>query len=149
VASGAQYPVAILYEHALLGEGLAKYLRAQIGVEATVLSSLDREGVTAALALGPAVVIFESRDPFQKFELTTLAPHAVLIDVSTVISRGAILSPCVAGLEQILQAVRDSSSTIAGPAETDVPVTPPVEAEAPVSPPVGISAAVASPAPAG
>jgi len=27
VASQAQHPVVILYEHALLGEGIAKYLR--------------------------------------------------------------------------------------------------------------------------
>ncbi|MBE3076541.1 MAG: hypothetical protein IMZ75_16675 [Actinobacteria bacterium] len=118
MASEAQHPVVILYEHALLGEGLARYLRAQIGVEATVGSAHDREGVKSALALDPAVVIFESSDRFQQFDLSTLAPHAVLIDVSAVITRGSARSPCVAGLEQILQAVRDSSSTVAGPAET-------------------------------
>jgi len=116
VASEAQHPVVILYEHALLGEGIAKYLRAQIGVEATVGSSHDPEAVRSALALGPAVVIFESSDPFGQFDLTTLAPHAVLIDVSTVITRGSVVAPCTAGLEQIVQAVRDSS-TVAAPVE--------------------------------
>jgi DNA-binding NarL/FixJ family response regulator len=122
VASEAQHPVVILYKHALLGEGIATYLRVQAGVEATVASAQDREAVTSALALGPAVVIFESSDPFQQFDLATLAPGTVLIDVSTVITRGSVLSPGVAGLEQILQAVRDCT-TLAGPVGT-----PPVPA---------------------
>jgi hypothetical protein len=112
-----QRSVVILYEHALLGEGLAKYLRAQIGVEAALGSTHDPEAVRSALALSPAVVIFESDDPFEQLDLRTLAPHAVLIDVSTVITRGSAVTPCDARLEQILQAVRDSS-TVAGPAGT-------------------------------
>jgi DNA-binding NarL/FixJ family response regulator len=116
VASQAQRPVVILYEHALLGEGIAKYLRAQIGVVATIESAHDPEAVRSALAFDPAVIIFESSYPFQEFDLTTLAPHAVLIDVSTVITRGSVLYPGVAGLEQILQAVRETR-TAARPAK--------------------------------
>ena len=37
MANETQHRVVILYEHALLGEGIAKYLRAQIGVEAMVV----------------------------------------------------------------------------------------------------------------
>ena len=117
VANETQHPVVILYEHALLGEGIAKYLRAQIGVEAMVVPMRHPEAVSSALAVGPSVVIFESSDPFQQFDLTTLAPHAVLIDVSTVITRGSVIAPCAAGLEQIVQAVRDSS-TVSRPART-------------------------------
>lgn len=106
MASEAQHLVVILYEHALLGEGIGRYLLAQIGVEATVASALDLEAVTSALALGPAVVIFELSEPLQQVDLTTLAPHAVLIDVSTVVARGSAVSPGAAGLERILQAVR-------------------------------------------
>lgn len=112
VASDAQHPVLILYKHALLGEGIASYLRAQMAVEATVVSAHDPEAVRSALAPCPTVVIFESSDPFQQFDLATLAPHAVLIDVSTVITRGSVVAPCVAGLEQILQAVRESSPVV-------------------------------------
>ena len=118
MAGEAQHTVVILYEHALLGEGIAKYLRAKTGVEATLGSAHDPEAVKSALALSPEVVIFESNDPFQQFDLTALVPHAVLIDVSTVITRGSVVAPCMAGLEQILQAVRDSSSAVAGPSET-------------------------------
>ena len=108
MASHAQRPVVILYEHALLGEGIAKYLRAQTGVESTVAPSHHPEAVRLALALGPAVVIFESSRPFQQYDLTTLAPHAVLIDLSAVITRGSAPSPSLAGLDQILDVVRDS-----------------------------------------
>jgi len=118
VASEAQHTVVILYEHALLGEGIAKYLRAQIGVEATLGSVHDRDAVKSALALGPEVIIFESQDPFQRFDLTTLVPHAVLIDVSTVITRGSVLGPGVAGLEQILQTVRECWGTAARPSDS-------------------------------
>jgi hypothetical protein len=118
VASDAHHTVVILYEHALLGEGIAKYLRAQTGVQARLESAHDATAVRSALASGPEVVIFESNDPFKQFDLGTLVPHAVLIDVSTVITRGSVLTPCVAGLEQILQAVRESSSSVAGPSET-------------------------------
>ncbi len=118
MASDLQHKVVILYEHALLGEGIAKYLRAQIGIEATLGSVRDPDAVKSALALSPEVVIFESNDPFAQFDLSTLVPHAVLIDVSTVITRGSVLTPCVAGLEQILQAVRESGSTVSRPSET-------------------------------
>jgi hypothetical protein len=104
----------ILYEHALLGEGIAKYLRAQIGIEATLVSARDLGAFTSALALDPGVIIFE-KNPLQRFELRTLAPHAVLIDVSTVITRASVLSPSVAGLEQILQAVRECSGAVTAP----------------------------------
>jgi hypothetical protein len=107
----------ILYEHALLGEGIAKYLRAQIGVEATVASGHDLEAVTSALAFGPTVVIFELTETLRQLDLTTLAPQADLIDVSTVMTRGPVVSPSVAGLERILQAVR-CRSTVSEPAET-------------------------------
>lgn len=60
--------VVIVYEHALLGKGIAKCLRAQIGVETTLASTSDPQAVRSALALGPAVVIFEASDPFEQFD---------------------------------------------------------------------------------
>lgn len=104
----AQHPVVILYEHALLGEGLAKYLRTQTGVEATAALGHDLQAVTSALALNPAVVIFELNDALRQVDLSALAPQAVLIDVSTVVARGPGPSPDAAVLEKILAAVRGS-----------------------------------------
>ena len=104
----AQHPVVILYEHALLGEGLAKYLRTQTGVEVTVACGHDLQTVASALALGPAVVIFELSDALRQVDLSALAPQAVLINVSTVVARGPGPSPDAAVLEKILAAVRGS-----------------------------------------
>lgn len=102
----AQHPVVILYEHALLGEGIAKYLRAKLGVEAMIAPGDDLEAVMSALALGPAVVIYELCDTLRQLDLAALAPHADLIDVSTVVTRGTVVeAPGVAGLERILQSV--------------------------------------------
>jgi DNA-binding NarL/FixJ family response regulator len=103
--SEAKQSVVILYEHALLGEGIAKYLRANSGVEARVAPGHDLEAVTSALACGPTVVIFELSEPAREFDLSALAPQAVLIDVSTVVARGPAVSSDIAGLERILEAV--------------------------------------------
>ena len=119
MASEAQCHVVILYEHPLLGEGLAKYLRARAGVEATVASARDSQAVTSALALDPGVVIFELSDPIRQVGLAAIVPRAVLIDVSTVITRGAVIEPG-AGLEQILQAVGHGGG-VARPAEPTCP----------------------------
>jgi len=105
VTSEAQHPVVILYEHALLGEGIAKYLHAQTGVQATIVSGQDLEAVTAALGFGPTVVIFELSDSLRQVDLAALAPQAVMIDVSTVVAPGPVLSPAAAVLEKILAAI--------------------------------------------
>jgi len=114
--SQAQHPILILCEHALLGEGIARYVLAQIGVEAMVAPAHDIEAVTSALATDPAVVIFELSEPLHQVDLSTLAPAAVLIDVSMVMTRGSTERPAASGLERILQAVRDTSGTVARPA---------------------------------
>ena len=106
VASQVRPPVVILYQHALLGEGIARYLLAQVGVVATVASALDLQAALSALALRPSVVIFETTERLMQLDLETLAPQAVMIDVSTVVTRGPAISPDAAGLEKILQAVQ-------------------------------------------
>jgi hypothetical protein len=113
--SEAKQSVVILYEHALLGEGIAKYLRAHSGVEARVVPGNDLAAVTSALAFGPTVVIFELSEPLRDFDLSALAPHAVLIDVSAVVTRGLSVTPDAAGLERLLQAV-------SGPAAPPIPL---------------------------
>jgi len=63
MANKAPRPVVILYEHALLGEGLARYVLAQTGVEPLIAPTHAPEAVSAALATNPAVVIFELHSP--------------------------------------------------------------------------------------
>jgi hypothetical protein len=120
--SEAKQSVVILYEHALLGEGIAKYLRTHSGVEATVTPGHDLAAVTSALAFGPTVVIFELSEPLRQVDLSALAPQAVLIDVSTVVTRGLMVTPDADGLEQILRAVSDPVSAIPRPAQFSLPV---------------------------
>ena len=69
VVSQVQPLVVILYKHALLGEGIAEHLRAQLGVEAMIASEDDPQAVTSTLGLGPAVVIFEMGDTLRQFDL--------------------------------------------------------------------------------
>ncbi len=123
MASQVQDSVVIPHQHALRGEGIAKHLRARFGVEAMIASGDDPEAVTSVLALGPAVVIFEMGDTFRQVDLTALAPRAILIDVSTVMTRGTVVSSGVAGIERILQAVR-SCMNFDEPAETCPGETP-------------------------
>lgn len=111
MVSEARRSVVILYKNPLLGEGIARYVLAQTGVEATIAPVHACEAVTAALATDPAVVIFELHEPLPQGDLATLAPHAVLIDVSAVVSRGATSNPVAAGLEHISQAVRGINAT--------------------------------------
>ena len=108
-------PVVILYEHALLGEGISKYILAESGVEAAVVSALDLDAVESALAYDPAVVIFESVRLLQPVELSSLAPHALLIDVSKVISSGLPVSLGADELKMILHSVLDGIDSIPRP----------------------------------
>jgi len=113
--SEAKRSVVILYEHELLGMGIAKYLRAHGGVEARVTSGHDLAAVTSALAFGPTVVIYELGEQLRQVDLAALAPQAVLIDVSTVVTRGPLVTPDASGFERLLQAV-------SGPAAPPMPL---------------------------
>jgi hypothetical protein len=101
----------ILYEHPLLGEGIASYLRAEAGVQSSLAPSRDLGAVTHALSCEPRVVIFERTETLQPADLRRLAPDAILIDVSSAVCSGARRSRRAAGLERILAAVRRSGRT--------------------------------------
>jgi len=117
VRTEVQRSVVILYEHSLLGEGIAKYLRGELGVQATVASANDLNAVKSALAHGPAVVIFQLSESLRQLDLAALAPQADLIDVSAVVTRGTVITPDAAGLERILQAVM-CRSVVSHPAKS-------------------------------
>lgn len=106
MTSQSEHPVIILYEHALLGEGIARYILTQTGVEAIIAPSHNLEAVKSALAFDPSVVIFELNELCQQVDLNALAPHAILIDMGTVITHGASEPQEILPLESILQAVR-------------------------------------------
>jgi hypothetical protein len=116
---GNEPSVVIVYEHALLGEGIARELRTRAGVQATVASARDVEAVSRALTVDPSIVIHELSGPLPQGDLADLFPRAILVDVSTAVSRGwaAASAP---RLESILEAVlelteaRGSASRRAG-----------------------------------
>lgn len=101
----AQVPVVILYEHPLLGEGIAKYLRAETGVATTLVRADDLDAVRAVLARNPAVLIFERTGPLRDVDLAALAPHAVLFDVTAAVCPESAGSGPPARFEQIRHAV--------------------------------------------
>lgn len=55
----AQRLVAVLYEHALLGEGIARILLLETRAEVAVAPAGDRCAVASVLARQPSVMVFE------------------------------------------------------------------------------------------
>jgi hypothetical protein len=105
VPDRADHPIVILYEHPLLGEGIARYVATRAGVPVTVAAARDIDGIRAALACDPSVVIFELGARLHDVDLARLAPHAELIDVSDAMANHPATSSD-ARLDRILQAVR-------------------------------------------
>jgi hypothetical protein len=106
VADKARHQVVVLYEHSLLGEGIASIVLAETGTRAIVVPAADRRAVEAAVAGGPAVVIFERSPQLGESDVARLAPHATLIDVSSAMSTGTVGSRTNCGLDRIIEAVR-------------------------------------------
>lgn len=103
-----RHPVVLLSVHDLLGHGLAQYVLDETGVEVTIVSAHDEAGVRTVLALDPRVVIYERSAVIDSLDLAALAPHAVLIDVSTAVAPGTPKIPAQgrrAEVERILSAV--------------------------------------------
>jgi hypothetical protein len=109
LANKASRSPAVLYEHPLLGEGIAQYLRAVMGIEVSLAPAHDVAAVRRALADDPDVVIFERCASLDELDLHELAPHAEFFDVTTVICHGIANSGSAAvGFDRILQAVGQS-----------------------------------------
>jgi hypothetical protein len=98
--SARSHPVVVLSVHSLLGQGIATYLLGETGVEVSVVDAAVEADVLAALQTDPRVVIFERNDVVDALDLAALAPHAVLIDVSPVVSSGVPL-PHQSGAPQV------------------------------------------------
>jgi hypothetical protein len=121
VVGGVDRSVVILYEHSLLGEGIARFVRTQTGIRPTVAPAHDADAVTCALAVDPSVVIYELSEPLHQGDLAALVPHAVLIDVSTAVCRGAVVPPTAPALDQILATVCEQLGELpCGPRRTAV-----------------------------
>lgn len=104
---GEDRSVVILYEHPLLGEGIARHVRTQTGVRTTVAAARDADAVSSALADEPSVVIYELSQPLPQGDIAALAPQAVLVDVSAAVTLGVGVAEPAPDLDDILRAVRD------------------------------------------
>ena len=102
----AQDLVVVLYEHSLLGEGIARILLGETDVEVTAAPVSDRGAVEAALAREPGVVIFERCQLCREGDLAQRVPNALLIDVSPAMGTVAVAPESAAGLDGIIMAVR-------------------------------------------
>lgn len=102
--------MVVLYEHSLLGEGIARLVLAETGVEVTVVRAGDLDAVRAALGSDPCVVVYELSRPLHDLDLAEFAPHAVFIDVTAAMSHGPVPPSVALGIEPILAAVRGSST---------------------------------------
>jgi DNA-binding NarL/FixJ family response regulator len=74
--------VVVLYHHPLFGEGLARMLAAEPGLEVVPVRTVDIATAERSLEPSPDVVIFERGDPDRAVDLLRFAPDALVIDVS-------------------------------------------------------------------
>lgn len=104
----------ILFEHPLLGEGLATRLRVEAGVEVVLAPVHDRAAVEAALHDAPQVVVIERRDLCLD-QVRRLAPGAEVVDVSAVVGRGLASPRDVTGFDRMLRALRSERVRVPAP----------------------------------
>ncbi|GAB3139189.1 hypothetical protein GCM10027290_07910 [Micromonospora sonneratiae] len=113
--------VAVLYEHPLLGEGLARILLVETDAEVAVAPAGNGRVVEAVLARQPDVVIFEGSrcEP----DCRRLAPKAVLIDVTSAMSTATYAPTANADLGRIILAARggDAAPQVAGAGRPALP----------------------------
>lgn len=100
--------VVVLYTHPLFGQGLARLLSAEPGLDVTPVAASDPEQAACLLAMAPDVVVFERGDPDTACDILRYAPTALVIDVS--LSPGPTFTyqrhEVQARPEVILQAIR-------------------------------------------
>jgi len=114
--------VVVLYTHPLFGEGIARLLAAEPGMDVTPVDASNVERAERSLALAPDVVIFERGEPDTATDLLRFAPSALIIDVS--LSPGPTFTferhELQAQPEEILQAIRRVRVSVA-PVEGTAP----------------------------
>ena len=114
--------VVVLYTHPLFGEGIARLLAAEPGMDVTPVDASNVERAERSLALEPDVVIFERGEPDTATDILHFAPSALIIDVS--LSPGPTFTyerhELQAQPEEILQAIRRVRVSVA-PVEGTAP----------------------------
>jgi hypothetical protein len=73
--------VLVLYTHPLLGEGIARLLEGEPGLDVFPVPTQDVEAVERGLASAPDVIIVERGDPDRAIGILEFVPDALIIDV--------------------------------------------------------------------
>jgi hypothetical protein len=74
--------VVVLYAHPLLGEGLARLLSDEPGLDVTSVRTVDMLAAEHPLSPAPDVIILERSEPDHALDVLRFAPDALVIDVS-------------------------------------------------------------------
>lgn len=98
--------VAILCAHPLLGEGIAKLLAGEPGIDVVSAPARDTDAAGRALAAHPDVVIFEPGELLHEIDLPANVPHALLIDVSMGSGPRSAAAARRSGPDEILRVLR-------------------------------------------
>jgi len=80
--TGRRISVVILYVHPLLGQGLARLLAAEPGLDVTSASAHEACEAATALESGPQVVIVERGVPIDSPGLLSAARDALVLEMS-------------------------------------------------------------------
>ena len=98
--------VAVVYEHALLGEGIARLVACATGANVYPVWGEDERALASTLASAPCVVIIERGLLLADLDLALATPSAVVIELS---AAGASSDPVpgrAVGISEIIDIVR-------------------------------------------
>lgn len=98
--------MAVLYEHALLGEGVARLVRAATGVRVVTASGADAPVLARVLAAAPRVVIVERGPLLEVLDLAVAVPAATVIDLGSLGCVGDQVPGRVRDVAEVIDAVR-------------------------------------------
>jgi hypothetical protein len=96
----------VVYEHPLLGEGVARLVRAATGARVIAVAGEDPDAVAGVLAVTPRVVIVERGPLLEGLDLSAAAPGAAVIEVSPAGSGPDPLPGRPCGTADVIEAVR-------------------------------------------
>lgn len=98
--------VVIVYENALLGEGISRYILTHTGIKPRLVPAQDSEGVESALASHPQVVILGLEEPSHRVDLEKLDPMSLVIDMRDGVEQDSTIAPESVSMERIVRAVQ-------------------------------------------
>ena len=102
--------ILVLYSHALMGEGLGRMLADEPGVLVDLVDGSYPEGVTAALAAEPSVIVVEEGGAVDAAEIMRRSACPLVLDVDITTTRAWTLrrETLSSRPDEFLAAIRDA-----------------------------------------